>query len=147
VTGLEDSFVVPFERSFDARYGLEYLGAGQGEARGRVVVTVEHLGADGTVQSGVYASMAESLASTGTAVDVVPEGLFPSGLSNTTHVVGGARDGVLEAVARCRARGELEWLWDVEIGPPGGAPTALATVAIAIRPVREKKTFEGAKTG
>jgi 1,4-dihydroxy-2-naphthoyl-CoA hydrolase len=147
MTGLEDSFVVPFERSFDAHYGLEYVSVGEGEARGRIVVTADHLGADGTVQSGVYAAMAESLASTGTAVEVVPEGLFPSGLSNSTHVVGGARDGALEAVARCRARGEMEWLWDVEIGPPGGAPTALATVAIAIRPVRPKKTFESPATG
>jgi 1,4-dihydroxy-2-naphthoyl-CoA hydrolase len=147
MTGLEASFVVPFEHSFDAHYGLEYLGAGDGEARGRIAVTAAHLGADGTVQSGVYASMAESLASTGTAVEVVPQGLFPSGLSNATHVVGGARDGVLEAVARCRARGDLEWLWDVEIGPPGGEPTALATVAIAIRPVRPRKTFEAAATG
>jgi 1,4-dihydroxy-2-naphthoyl-CoA hydrolase len=147
MTRLEDSFVVPFERSFDAHYGLEYLSAGEGEARGRIVVTADHLGADGSVQSGVYAAMAESLASTGTAVEVVPAGQFPSGLSNSTHVVGGARDGVLEAVARCRARGALEWLWDVEIGPPGGAPTALATVAIAIRPVRTRKTFAAAATG
>jgi acyl-coenzyme A thioesterase PaaI-like protein len=139
MTRLEDSFVVPFERSFDAHYGLEYLSAGEGEARGRVAVTAAHLGADGTVQSGVYAAMAESLASTGTAVEVVPSGFFPSGLSNSTHVVGDAREGVLEAIARCRARGDLEWLWEVEIGPPGDAPTAIATVAIAVRPVRPKK--------
>jgi 1,4-dihydroxy-2-naphthoyl-CoA hydrolase len=139
VNELEESFVVPFERSFDAHYGLEYLGAGDGEARGRVTLRADHLGTDGTVQSGVYAAMAESLASTGTAVEVVPAGLFPSGLSNSTHVVGDARDGVLEAVARCRARGELEWVWDVEIGPPGGAATALSTVAIAVRPMRAKE--------
>jgi 1,4-dihydroxy-2-naphthoyl-CoA hydrolase len=139
VSGLEDAFVIPFERSFDALYGLEYLGARDGEARGRVTVRPDHLGADGTVASGVYAAMAESLASTGTAVEVVPRGLFPSGLSNSTHVVGDARDGVLEAVARCRARGELEWLWDVEIGPLGAARTAFATVAIAVRPMRAKK--------
>jgi 1,4-dihydroxy-2-naphthoyl-CoA hydrolase len=139
VSGLEDAFVIPFERSFDALYGLEYLGAGDGEARGRVTVRPDHLGADGTVASGVYAAMAESLSSTGTAVEVVPQGLFPSGLSNSTHVVGDARDGVLEAVARCRARGELEWLWDVEIGPLGAGRTAFATVAIAVRPMRAKK--------
>jgi 1,4-dihydroxy-2-naphthoyl-CoA hydrolase len=127
---LEDSFVIPFGASFDAHYGLEYLSA----TRGRVTVRRDHLGADGTVRSGVYAAMAESIASTGTAVEVVPQGFFPSGLSNSTHVVGAAREGVLEAVARCRARGELEWLWDVEIGPPGAAPTAIATVAIAVRP-------------
>ncbi len=129
---LEEHFVVPFERSFDAHYGLEFLSP----THGRVVVTPHHLGADGTVQSGVYAAMAESVASTGTAVEVLPAGLIPSGLSNATHVVDDAREGVLEVTARCRARGELEWLWDVEIGPPGGAPTALATVAIAVRRAR-----------
>ena len=112
-----------------------------------MTVRPEHLGADGTVQSGVYAAMAESLASTGTAVEVVPQGLIPSGLSNATHVVGDARDGVLEAVARCRARGELEWLWDVEIGPPGGAPTALATVAIAVRRARREKCLTHGNPG
>jgi acyl-coenzyme A thioesterase PaaI-like protein len=132
---LEDRFVVAFERSFDAHYGLEYLGP----TSGRITVRSEHLGPDGTVRSGVYAAMAESIASTGTAVEVVPRGFFPSGLSNSTHVVGGAREGVLEAVARCRARGELEWLWDVEIGPPGGAPAAIATVTIAVRPMPETK--------
>ena len=30
MTRLEDSFVVPFERSFDAHYGLEYLERGRG---------------------------------------------------------------------------------------------------------------------
>jgi 1,4-dihydroxy-2-naphthoyl-CoA hydrolase len=129
VSGLEHHFVVPFERSFDAVYGLEYVTP----TTGRVTVRSELLAEDGTVSSGVYAAIAESLASTGTAVEVVPEGLIPSGLSNSTHVVGDVRDGVLEATARCRARGEMEWLWDVEIGPPGGEPSAIATVAIAVR--------------
>jgi len=129
---LEQHFVVPLERSFDAHYGLEYLSP----THGRVTVRADHLGADGTVHSGVYAAIAESLASTGTAVEVVPRGLCPSGLSNSTHVVGDAREGAMEATARCRARGGLEWIWDVEIGPAGGVPTAFATVAIAVRKVR-----------
>lgn len=132
---LEDNFVIPFERSFDAHYGLEFVSP----THGRVTVRADHLGADGTVASGVYAAMAESIASTGTAVEVLPQGLFPSGLSNSTHVVGDARAGVLEAIARCRARGALEWIWDVEIGPEGGERTAFATVAIAVRPIRDKK--------
>jgi 1,4-dihydroxy-2-naphthoyl-CoA hydrolase len=132
MSDLEQHFVVPFERSFDALYGLEYLSP----THGRVTVRDELLGVDGTVQSGVYAAIAESLASTGTAVEVVPQGFFPSGLSNSTHVVGEARDGVLEARARCRARGEAEWVWDVEIGPPGGAVTGVATVTIAVRKLR-----------
>ena len=132
MSDLSEHFVVPFERSFDALYGLEY----DEPTRGRVTIRPEHLGADGTVRSGVYAAIAESLASTGTAVEVVPQGLIPSGLSNSTHVVGEARDGVLEAQARCRARGAGEWLWDVEIGPQGGVATAVATVTIAVRQKR-----------
>ena len=132
MSGLEHHFVVPYERSFDAHYGLEYVTP----THGRVSVRPELLGADGTVQSGVYAAMAESLASTGTAVEVVPQGLIPSGLSNATYVVGDVRDGVLEARATCRARGELEWVWDVEIGPAGGPSRRLATVAIAVREKR-----------
>jgi 1,4-dihydroxy-2-naphthoyl-CoA hydrolase len=132
---LEDRFVVPFERSFDARYGLEYLGADADEARGRVPVSEALLGADGAVHSGIYAAAAESLASTGTAVGVVPAGLIPSGLSNTTHVLAAARDGVLEVTARCRARGELDWLWDVET-VRGDVVCAVSTVVIAVRPAR-----------
>ncbi len=129
---LEQHFVVPFERSFDAHYGLEYVEP----TRGRITVAARLLGADGTVSSGVYASISESLASTGTAVEVVPRGLVPFGLTNSTQVVAEVRDGVLEAVARCRARGAREWLWDVEIGPPDGSPSAIATVSVAVRQQR-----------
>ena len=129
---LSAHFVVPFEEAFDARYGLEYVTP----THGRLTIRDALLGADGTVQSGVYMAMAESIASTGTAVEVVPQGLVPSGLSNATYVVGQARDGVLEARARCRARGDGEWLWDVEIGPPEGPATAIAAVVIAVREKR-----------
>ena len=132
MSGLEHHFVVPFERSFDAHYGLEYLEP----ARGRITVTPALLGADGTVSSGVYAAIAESLASTGTAVEVVPKGLVPFGLNNSTQVVREIRDGLLEGRARCRAQGPGEWLWDVEIGPPDGLASAISTVSIAIRKKR-----------
>jgi 1,4-dihydroxy-2-naphthoyl-CoA hydrolase len=132
MTDLTAHFVVPFERSFDAHYGLEFLAP----TRGRLTVHAALLGPDGTVRSGVYAAMAESLASTGTAIEVVPRGLIPSGLSNSTHVIREVRNGVLEALARCRGRGEGEWLWDVEMGPPDGPPAAIATVTIAVRAAR-----------
>ena len=121
--------VVPFERSFDATYGLEYVDP----AHGRVVVGARHLGAHGAVQSGVYASMAESIASTATAVEMVPQGFMVSGLSNATYVLADVSEGVLEAAATCRARVEGEWLWDVEIRA-GDVLAAQATIVIAVRP-------------
>ena len=84
-----EHFVVPFEAQLRRAYGLEYLG----RRAGGVTTAPDMLGADGTVLSGVYAAIAESLASTGTAVEVVPQGLIPSGLSNSTHVIGEARTG------------------------------------------------------
>ena len=121
--------VVPFERSFDATYGLEYIDP----AHGRVAVDARHLGAHGAVQSGVYASMAESIASTATAVEVLEKGFMVSGLSNSTYVLADITEGVLEAAATCRARIEGEWLWDVEIRA-GDVLAAQATIVIAVRP-------------
>jgi 1,4-dihydroxy-2-naphthoyl-CoA hydrolase len=121
--------VVPFERSFDATYGLEYVDP----AHGRVVVDARHLGAHGAVQSGVYAAMAESIASTATAVEMVPQGFVVSGLSNATYVLADIHEGVLEAAATCRARVEGEWLWDVEVRA-GELLAAQATIVIAVRP-------------
>jgi 1,4-dihydroxy-2-naphthoyl-CoA hydrolase len=133
---LEEHFVIPFERSFDAAYGLEYLAADADGIRGRVPVTPALCGPDGAVHSGIHFAIAETLASAGTALEVVPRGLVASGLSNSTHVLAPARDGVLEAVARCRARGELDWLWDVEVTGADGALVAASTVVIAVRPAR-----------
>ena len=45
-------------RALAEQNGLEYVDP----AHGRVVVDARHLGAHGAVQSGVYASMAESIA-------------------------------------------------------------------------------------
>lgn len=129
---LASQVVVPHERSFDAQIGLRY----DSPTAGWLEVGARHLGADGTVQSGVYAAVAEALASIGTAVEVVPRGLSPAGLSNATHVVREVRDGTLAGRATCRSEGELEWLWDVEIGPPGEPPAAIATVIVAVRPFR-----------
>jgi acyl-coenzyme A thioesterase PaaI-like protein len=88
------------------------------------------------VHSGIHFAIAETLASAGTALDVVPRGLVASGLSNSTHVLVPARAGVLEGVARCRARGDLDWLWDVEITGADGTLHAASTVVIAVRPGR-----------
>jgi 1,4-dihydroxy-2-naphthoyl-CoA hydrolase len=130
--------VVPFERSFDATYGLEYIDP----AHGRVVVGARHLGAHGAVQSGVYASMAESIASTATAVEMVPQGFMVSGLSNATYVLADVTTGVLEAAASCRARVEGEWLWDVEIRA-GDVLAAQATIVIAVRPASRPARPDG----
>ena len=126
---IEDHIVVPVDRSFTATYGHEHVDA----THGRLTVGPRHLGAHGAVHSGVYASLAETIASTATAVEMVPQGFIVSGLSNATYVLADVREGVLEATASCRARVEGEWLWDVEIRA-GDVLAAQATIVIAVRP-------------
>jgi uncharacterized protein (TIGR00369 family) len=123
---------VPWERSFDALYGLEYGTLGDGRIEGRVAVAPRHLGPSGTVPAGVYAAAAESLASVGTAVEVVGDGAVAAGLSNATTVLAEVTGGVLEARAGCRARG-AEWVWEVEVADGDGRACAVSTVVIAVR--------------
>jgi 1,4-dihydroxy-2-naphthoyl-CoA hydrolase len=124
---------VPWERSFDALYGLEYGELGDGRVEGRVAVAEHHLDASGVVPAGLYAAMAESLASVGTAVEVVGDGAVAAGLSNATTVLADVGGGVLEARASCRGRG-AEWVWEVEVADAGRRVCAVATVVIAVRP-------------
>jgi hypothetical protein len=37
---------------------------------------------------------------------------------------------------RCRARGDLDWLWDVEVTGEDGTLHAVSSVVIAVRPAR-----------
>ena len=72
VSGLEQHFVIAFERSFDVALRprvpvLRRTGGVNDEAV--VLGAGRH-----RLQSGIYAAIAESLASTGTAVEVVPQG-------------------------------------------------------------------------
>jgi uncharacterized protein (TIGR00369 family) len=125
---------VPFERSFDALYGMGDLWVQPGATAASVDVGPRLLGAGGAVPGGVYAALAESLASMGTAAEVVPQGLAASGLSNATHVLAEVRDGTLRGEARCLGRG-TEWLWAVEVRDGHGALCAQSTVVIAVRPL------------
>jgi 1,4-dihydroxy-2-naphthoyl-CoA hydrolase len=130
---LEDFIVVGFEQSFAAVYGHEFLDA----THARVTVRPELLGPHGAVHSGVYAALAESIASTGTAVEMVPQGYIVSGLSNATYVLAQIADGVLEATATCRSRTDGEWLWDIEVRS-ANTLAAQSTVVIAVRPLASR---------
>jgi 1,4-dihydroxy-2-naphthoyl-CoA hydrolase len=131
--------LVPFERSFDGLYGLE-MGQGLGEdgtLRGRVRVRPELLGAEDRLHGGVPAAIAESLASTGTALVTIDQGLMPSGLSNDTTVVAAVGEGTtLHAVATPLSRVEDYWVWSVQLRDDAGTLCAFSRVTIAVRPLR-----------
>jgi 1,4-dihydroxy-2-naphthoyl-CoA hydrolase len=132
--------LVPFERSFDALYGLEPVGPGLGEdgiMRGSVRVRPELLGAEGRLHGGVPAAIAEALASQGTALVTIEQGLMASGLSNDTTVIAAAGEGTtLHAEATPLSRVEDYWVWSVQLRDDAGTLCAFSRVTVAVRPLR-----------
>lgn len=119
---------------FDRHYGLEFLEIGPEEVRARVRVGDHHKQPAGLVHGGVYASMAEAIASVGTALAVMPDHTAV-GLSNSTSFIRPITAGTVHALARRRHEGRTTWLWDVEITDDDGRLCALTRMTIAVRPV------------
>lgn len=118
---------------FDALYGLEPEHVSGDEVRARVVIADKHLQPFGIVHGGVYAAMAESLASQGTAVGTNGE-KFVAGLSNHTSFLRPVSAGdIITAVAVPRHRGRTTWVWEVDIRTSADKPCALVRVTIAVR--------------
>ena len=121
---------------FDGLYGLELQHADGDEVRGFVQVDERHLQPFGLVHGGVYAAMAESMASYGTAIGA-GEGKFVAGLSNQTSFLRPVFNGdTISAVATPRHRGSTTWVWEVECTDGQGRPCALVRVTIAVRDPR-----------
>jgi len=130
--------VVPFDRCFDAQYGLEIVSEdieGEGVARGRIEVREKHLTEHGFVHGGVFASAAETLASRGTAFAVIPHGFAAMGLSNDTTSLEPVLDGTVHFEARVLSRAHDMWLWAIEARDDAGRPCAYSRVSVAVRAV------------
>jgi 1,4-dihydroxy-2-naphthoyl-CoA hydrolase len=130
--------VVDYDGSFDARYGLEFLehDAEAGELRGRVAVRDDLLTEHGLLHGGIFASAAEAIASTGTALAVMDGGDAAMGLSNDTTVLADVSGGTIHAHARAVHRGEREWVWTVDATGDDARPLAHSRVTVAVRPLR-----------
>ena len=118
---------------FDALYGLEVVALGEDEATARVAVRPELLQPGGPVHGGVYASIAESLASIATGKAVSAEGKRAQGLSNQTSFLRPILAGTIHATARRRHRGRTTWVWEVGITDDEGRPCALVRMTVAVR--------------
>lgn len=124
---------IPFERTFDALYGLEVHTVTEDEATASVPVRDEVKQPMGLVHGGLFAAIAESLASMATAMAVAPEGKAAMGLSNATSFLRPITDGTVHATARRLHRGRTTWVWDVEITDDEGRRCALTRMTIAVR--------------
>jgi 1,4-dihydroxy-2-naphthoyl-CoA hydrolase len=121
------------ERGFDALYGLEITGYTDEAVTGKVVVRDELKQLAGLVHGGVFASIAETLASLGTAIKVIPEGKTAVGMSNQTSFLRPITDGTIHAVATVRHRGRTTWVWEVDMTDDDQRLCVLTRMTIAVR--------------
>jgi len=134
VTNVPFEMRVPVEESFVAAIGLdvdELVEVGRRTARLPVVPGVCQ--PMGIVHGGIYAAIAETLASMGTADGVLGLGKVPLGMANNTSFLRPVSEGTVHAEARAFHRGRTSWLWDVEMRNDDGKLCATARVTIAVR--------------
>jgi 1,4-dihydroxy-2-naphthoyl-CoA hydrolase len=125
---------VPYERTLDGTLGLEVEEAGAERVRGRLEVQDRVRQPYGLVHGGVYAAMAESLASMATAMAVYEDGMIAVGLSNHTSFMRPVTDGYVHAEGRPRHRGQTTWVWELDFTDDDGRLCAISRVTMAVRP-------------
>lgn len=130
---MPDELPFRLDVGFDRLYGLEVIEVGDGLMRGTVPVRDEVKQPAGLVHGGVYAAVAESLASTGTALAVIDAGKTAMGLSNQTSFLRPITAGTVNARALARHRGRTTWVWEVELTDDSGRLCALTRVTVAVR--------------
>lgn len=95
---------------------IELTESSSDRAAGRIEIDDIHHQPYGVVHGGVYATMVETLASTGAAVWAMEQGMAGAmGLSNTTDFLRATREGVLIGVATPIHRGRNHQIWEVSI--------------------------------
>jgi 1,4-dihydroxy-2-naphthoyl-CoA hydrolase len=127
---------LPYEDTFDHLYGLEIDEVTPERVVAQVAVRDAVKQPMGLVHGGIYASMAESMASIGTALGVYEDGQMATGMSNQTNFLRPILEGTVHATAVRRHRGRTTWVWEVEITDDQGRLCALTRMTIGVRPRR-----------
>jgi uncharacterized protein (TIGR00369 family) len=125
---------LPVEDAFDAQIGFVHDESPEiGRASGHLPVTPRVCQPMGILHGGVYAAIAETLASMGTAQGVLPLGKVPLGMSNSTSFLRPVSEGTVWGEARAIHRGRMSWVWDVEMRDDQKRLCATSRVTIAVR--------------
>jgi 1,4-dihydroxy-2-naphthoyl-CoA hydrolase len=122
--------------TLDAALGFELTDLGDERAQGHVTIEDRHLQPLGVVHGGVYAALAESIASHATARAVLPDRVA-LGLSNATSFFRPVSGGTVRGHADRLHRGRTTWVWDVRFIDAEGRLCATSRVTVAVRPREE----------
>jgi uncharacterized protein (TIGR00369 family) len=112
--------------------GIRVLEATRDQVSAEIAIEAHHRQPHGIVHGGVYATIVETLASVGAAIDATRHGKTVVGLENATSFIRAVREGVLRAVARPLTRGRRTQAWEVTITDAAGALVATGRVRLLV---------------
>jgi uncharacterized protein (TIGR00369 family) len=118
--------------AYDELYDLEVLAAGGDEARGSVPVSDGVRQPAGLVHGGIYASIAESLATRATET-ALADGAIAAGQNSQTSFLRPILEGTVHAAGRPRHRGRSTWVWEFDITDDAGRLCAVVRMTMAVR--------------
>jgi uncharacterized protein (TIGR00369 family) len=136
----DETLESPLGATFPDTIGLDMdvSEVAEGVVRGTVEVRPHLLQPMGIVHGGVYASIAETLASAATWLRVNQDGMGAMGQSNNTAFLRPVSEGTIHAEARARHQGRTSWIWDVDMTNDAGKLAASSRVTIAVRPFENR---------
>lgn len=129
-----DEYPVDPMLALDGTLGFRMTEVGDGVARGEVAYADRICQRFGVVHGGVYAALAEMIATEATVYAVWPDGRSGMGISNSTSFMRPVSKGVVTATATARHRGRTTWVWDVDMTDDEGRLCASSRVTVAVRP-------------
>jgi 1,4-dihydroxy-2-naphthoyl-CoA hydrolase len=134
---LDGDYPVPAPESADGVLGFRFLGVTEEMATGEAPFANRIRQRFGIVHGGVYAGLAEMVASEGTNHYVWEQGDVGVGMSNNTTFMRPITAGTVHAQARVVHRGRTTWVWDVDLVDDDRRVCAVSRVTIAVRPQRK----------
>ena len=112
---------------------IETEALDDGTVRGRMPVTSRIMQPYGLVHGGALLTLAETLASHGTAVGVLAEGKLAMGQEISASLLRPITSGHVNGLATARRRGRTAWVWEIEITDDEGRLCALVRMTVALR--------------
>ncbi len=118
--------------TFAGELGITTSSATRDEVTATLTVRAALRQPHGIVHGGVYATIIETLASVGAALDASAKGKTVVGLENHTSFVRAVREGTLHARATPITRGRRTQLWEVVVKNDAGEIAATGRVRLLV---------------
>ncbi len=118
--------------TFAGELGVVVTAASRDAVSATLEVKDHHRQPQGIVHGGVYATIVETLASIGAAIDASASGKNVVGLENHTSFVRAVRSGTLYATATPITRGRRSQLWEVVVRNDEKAIAATGRVRLMV---------------